>query len=100
MLENRNKIFAFIRKPAKNSMQSGPSLGKNWLIEFRSSQKYNDVYKTTGWISSNFTNNQNMLYFATIEEAKEYATKNDIKFEVILPKERKIVKKSYANNFV
>ena len=100
MLENKNKIFAFIRKPAKNAMQSGPSLEKNWVMEFRSFQKYNDVYKTTGWISSSFTNNQTMLYFVTIEEAKKYATANDIKFEVILPKERNIIKKTYANNFV
>lgn len=99
MVENKNKLFAFIRKPVKSAMQSGPSLGKNWILDFHPLEKCNDVYKTTGWLSSNFTKNQSKLHFATIDEAKQYAFNNAISFEIISPKERKIVKKSYANNF-
>ena len=39
------------------------------------------------------------LEFSTKELAIEYANKNKIEFEIIVPKERKIIKKSYADNF-
>ena len=39
------------------------------------------------------------LEFSTKELAIEYAKKNKIKFELIESQERKIVKKSYADNF-
>ena len=39
------------------------------------------------------------LEFKSKELAVEYAKKNNIDFEVIEPKERKIIKKSYADNF-
>ena len=39
------------------------------------------------------------LEFSSKDKAIEYAKKNKIKFELIEPQERKIVKKSYADNF-
>jgi hypothetical protein len=39
------------------------------------------------------------LEFSTKELAIEYAKKNKIEFELIEPQKRKIVKKSYADNF-
>ena len=38
--------------------------------------------------------------FKTKEKAIEYAKRNKIEFELIEPKERKIVKKSYSDNFI
>ena len=38
------------------------------------------------------------IEFSTKEKAIEYAKKNKIEFELIEPKKRKIVKKSYADN--
>jgi len=39
------------------------------------------------------------LQFSSKDLAIEYAKKNKIEFEVIEPKNKKIVKKSYADNF-
>jgi hypothetical protein len=40
------------------------------------------------------------LEFSTKELAINYAKKNKIEFEIIEPKIRKVVKKSYADNFL
>ena len=37
--------------------------------------------------------------FSTVENAIKYAKKNKINYEVVEPKIRKIIKKSYADNF-
>ena len=39
------------------------------------------------------------LEFSTKEKAIDYAKKNKIDFDIIDEKKRKIVKKSYSNNF-
>jgi hypothetical protein len=53
-----------------------------------------------GWESSTDTYGELKLEFSTKELAIEYAKKNKIDFEIIEPKKRKIVKKSYADNFL
>ena len=40
------------------------------------------------------------LYFKTLDEATRFATKNNYNFQVIEPLRRKILKKSYAQNFI
>ena len=40
------------------------------------------------------------LEFTTIEQAINYAKKNDIDYYVIEPQKRKIIKKSYSDNFL
>ena len=52
-----------------------------------------------GWESSTDTLSELKLEFSTKDLAIEYAKKNKIDFEVIEPQKRKIVKKSYADNF-
>ena len=46
-----------------------------------------------------FTYNSLKQEFKTKELAIEYSKKNNIKYELIEPKARKINKKSYADNF-
>ena len=53
-----------------------------------------------GWESSSDTYTELKLEFTTKELAIIYAKKNKIDFEIIEPKKRKIVKKSYADNFL
>ena len=53
-----------------------------------------------GWESSNDTYSELKIEFASKELAIEYAKKNKINFELIEPKERKIVIKSYSDNFI
>ena len=52
-----------------------------------------------GWESSTDTLSELKLEFSTKSLAIEYAKKNKIDFELIEPQKRKIVKKSYADNF-
>ena len=52
-----------------------------------------------GWESSTDTLTELKLEFSTKELAIDYAKKNKIDFELIEPQKRKIVKKSYADNF-
>ena len=52
-----------------------------------------------GWESSTDTYGELKLEFSSKELAIEYAKKNNIDFELIEPNKRKIILKSYADNF-
>ena len=52
-----------------------------------------------GWESSSDTFSELKLEFSTKDLAINYAKKKKLIFELIEPKKRKIIKKSYANNF-
>ena len=88
---------AKIYMPTKNVMQSGLGNSDKWIIEFYT--KDSSIEPLMGWESSTDTLNELKLEFSTKELAIEYANKNKIEFEIILPKERKIIKKSYSDNF-
>jgi hypothetical protein len=53
-----------------------------------------------GWESSSDTLTELKLEFPSKEIAISYAKKKKIDFELIEPKKRKTVKKSYADNFL
>ena len=78
-------------------MQSGLKKTKNWVLEFIT--KDNSINPLMGWESSVDTLSEVKLEFSTKELAINYAKKNDINFQVIEPKKRKLVKKSYSDNF-
>ena len=78
-------------------MQSGIKKFDKWIIEFITEKP--GINPLMGWESSTDTNSELKLEFSSKELAIEYAKKNKIKFEIIEPKIRKIVKKSYADNF-
>ena len=88
---------AIIYKPAKTSMQSGKGNTKKWLLKFKDDKT--GVNPLMGWESSTNTLSELNLEFYTKEEAIRYAKKNNINYEIIEPKNRKIIKKSYADNF-
>ena len=88
---------AKIYKPSKTAMQSGIKKFDKWIIEFITEKP--GINPLMGWESSTDTNSELKLEFSSKEQAIEYAKKNKINFEIIEPKIRKIVKKSYADNF-
>ena len=53
-----------------------------------------------GWESSEDTLSELKLEFSSRDNAVNYAKKKKIDYEIIEPKKRKIVKKSYADNFL
>ena len=89
---------AKIYKPSKTVMQSGTKKYDKWIIEFITEKP--GINPLMGWESSTDTYSELNLEFKTKELAIEYAKKNKIDYELIEPKNRKINKKSYADNFI
>ena len=89
---------AKIYKPTKTAMQSGLKKIDKWLLEFITNDT--SINPLMGWESSDDTYSELNLEFSTKEKAIEYAKKNKIDYEIIEPKSRKIVKKSYTDNFI
>ena len=79
-------------------MQSGLGKIDKWILEFET--KDNSVNPLMGWESSSDTLNELRLEFSTKELAINYAKKMKIDYEIIEPKKRKVIKKSYADNFL
>ena len=88
---------AKIYKPSKTAMQSGMKKFDKWVIEFITEKP--GINPLMGWESSTDTSSELKLEFSTKDLAIDYAKKNKISYELIEPKIRKIVKKSYADNF-
>ena len=88
---------AKIYKPTKTAMQSGTKKFDKWVIEFITDQP--GINPLMGWESSTDTSSELKLEFSSKKLAVDYAKKNKINFEIIEPKLRKIIKKSYADNF-
>ena len=89
---------AKIYKPTKTVMQSGERNTKKWLLEFDTLNT--GVNPLTGWITSKDTMSEVKLEFSTKEQAINYAKKNNINYHIIEPQKRKIIKKSYSDNFL
>ena len=79
-------------------MQSGLKKFDKWVIEFITNDT--SINPLMGWESSNDTLGELKLEFSSKENALNYAKKMKIDYEIIEPKKRKIVKKSYADNFL
>ena len=78
-------------------MQSGYKNSNKWLLEFLTNDT--GINPLMGWESSTDTLSEIKLEFNDKNLAIEYAKKNKINYEIIEPKERKMVKKSYSDNF-
>ena len=89
---------AKIYKPSKTAMQSGLKKFDKWIIEFITEDPGKNPLM--GWESSTDTYSELKLEFKSKDLAIEYAKKNNIVFEVLEPQQRKINKKSYADNFI
>ena len=79
-------------------MQSGLGKSKKWILEFQTENPTNNPLM--GWESSSDTLTELKLEFSSKELAINYAKKKRIDFDLIEPKKRKTVKKSYADNFL
>ena len=79
-------------------MQSGLAKANKWILEFKTKDPTKNPLM--GWESSNDTFTELKLEFSSKELAIGYAKKKKIKYELIEPRKRKTVKKSYADNFL
>ncbi|MGB8602198.1 MAG: NADH dehydrogenase ubiquinone Fe-S protein 4 [Rhizomicrobium sp.] len=89
---------AIIVRQEPSVTQSGKAAAARWRLDFSA-----EAPKTTdplmGWTGSSDTVTQVVLHFATLEEAKAYAGKRGLTYEVrdaapVAPKH-----KAYADNF-
>ena len=89
---------AKIYKPAKTAMQSGRSKYNKWILKISDSK--NQTKETMmGWNGGSNTTSQIQLQFKTKEDAINYAKSNNLDYEVLETSERKVISKSYADNF-
>ena len=79
-------------------MQSGLGKSNKWLLEFETNDP--STNPLMGWESSDDTYSELKLEFSSKDSAIEYAKKNKIDYEIVEPRKRKIIKKSYADNFL
>jgi hypothetical protein len=79
-------------------MQSGTAKKDKWILEFITKDPTKNPLM--GWESSSDTLTELKLEFSSKELAINYAKKKKIDFDIIEPKKRKTVKKSYADNFL
>ena len=79
-------------------MQSGLGKTNKWILEFKTKDPTKNPLM--GWESSDDTLTEVKLEFSSKELAINYAKKKKIEFELIEQRERKTVKKSYADNFL
>ena len=79
-------------------MQSGTAKNNKWILEFITKDPTKNPLM--GWESSSDTLTELRLEFSSKELAINYAKKKKIDFDLFEPKKRKIVKKSYADNFL
>ena len=92
----RARIF----KPSKTAMQSGTAKTNDWVLEFAPSSS-REVDPLMGWTSSDDTQTQVRLRFATKEAALDYAQEQGIEAQVFEPKTRKpnLRAGGYGENF-
>ena len=89
---------AKIYKPTKSAMQSGIGNTKKWILEFETLD--NGINPLMGWETSKDTMSEVKLEFLSKEEATDFAKKNNIDYYVVEPQNRKVIKKSYSDNFL
>ena len=89
---------AKIYKPAKTAMQSGKRNTKNWILEFDTLNT--GINPLMGWETSQDTMSEIKLEFSNKKQAINFAKKNNIDYYVVEPQKNKIIKKSYAENFL
>lgn len=99
MMSKARSVVIF--QPVKNAMQSGKAgMGKYWHIRFDESQDDAEFIESLmGWTGSKNTQQQVKLRFESKEEAIAYAEREGLEYIVKEPKLRKLIKKSYADNF-
>ncbi len=91
-------MTARIFKPAKTAMQSGLARTKEWVLEHEP-ERGRFIDPLMGWTGSADTRTQVRLEFDSKEEAIAYAEQHGIAYRLMEPNPRKVVKKSYSDNF-
>lgn len=91
-------IKVIISKPTRSAMQSGDGDDK-WFISHilpDCSRFREDLMART---SSKHMMGEVNLSFNSLEEAEKFAKEHNYEYEIIKPKQRRLIKRAYADNF-
>lgn len=88
----------YIYQPSRNVMQSGRSKTKSWILECEL-ETARVPENLMGWVASDDTLNQVQLSFESAEDAVSFAQEKGWDYSVEEPHKRRVVPKSYADNF-
>lgn len=94
----RARIF----RPSKTAMQSGRANSRTWLLEFAADGAHKGKKRPDdlmGWAGSADTLSQVSLGFDSLDEAKAFAERKGIAFDVCEDNRRQIKPRSYSENF-
>ena len=93
-------MTARIYQPTKTAMSSGMAKTREWVLEFPADEPRR-IDPLMGWTSSQDTQAQVRIRFATKEEALDYAEAHGIDAIVTLPKKRRanVRPGGYGENF-
>ena len=94
-----NFSTAKVYKNIFSATQSGKHKGDYWVLEPVCSKSYirDDLM---GWSGGRDVKQQIKLKFTSLNDLERYAEKNKISLEIIQPKEKKVIIKSYSDNFI
>jgi ETC complex I subunit conserved region len=91
-------VQARIYRPAKTAMQSGRRQTRKWVLEYEpATGRLPDPLM--GWASAADTLNEVRLLFDTLDEAKAFADRQGMSYQLIEPQATSEKPKSYADNF-
>ena len=79
-------------------MQSGIQNSLHWILEYIHNSA-RTIEPVMGWVSSTDMMREVKLKFNTKEEAVNFAVANKLEYEVIIPQEKKVTIRTYAENF-
>ena len=96
--EEKNIVKVKIYKPAKNAMQSGRANTAQWVLEYELETPRRPE-PLMGWTQANDTLNQVCMKFESKEAAIAFATDEGWEYNVGEEHTRKIVPRSYTDNF-
>lgn len=99
-LGKRSAMRVRIYQPARNAMQSGTARSRAWVLEYPQADRL-DIDPLMGWTSSDDTQSQVRLRFATRAEAEDYAKDNHLDYVVVEPNKRaqNVRPRGYGENF-
>lgn len=88
-----------IFQPARNAMQSGQAGTGHWVLEYEPDMAKR-IEPLMGWTSSSDTRHSELcLRFDTREAAIAFAEKHNLAYQIIEPRKRHRLIKTYADNF-
>lgn len=90
-------MVARIYKIQGSPTQSG-NLKTKWCLEFIPQKKFID--RQMGWLASADTMSEVKIEFEDMDSAIAFAQQNNYKYELITSAKNKVIKKSYADNFI